>query len=85
MDQMYLECESTIVKIMSFRPRNWVQTKKKVFTENWRVLSPKSNEDQKKGLSRNMGLNSAGIYGIYSCWLAFFVWSISDQIFMGAR
>ena len=28
--------------IMSFRPRNWVKNKKKVFQENWRVFVPKT-------------------------------------------
>ena len=31
---------------------------------------PKSGEDQKKGLHGNLGLSSAGICRIYSCWLA---------------
>ena len=30
-------------------------------------LSPKSSKEQNKGLHRNLGLNSAGICGIYSC------------------
>ena len=41
LDQTHSECESTLVEIMSFRPRNRVKTKKKVFTKNWRVFLPK--------------------------------------------
>ena len=35
-------------------------------------LSPKSSEDQKKVLYRNLGPNSGGICGIYSCCQALF-------------
>ena len=41
---------------------------RKHLSENYVILSPKSSEDQKgKGLHRNLGLYSAGIWGIYSC------------------
>ena len=60
---------------------------RKYFSENYVIPSPKLNEDQKKvfaenwrirwrpkkkGLYRNMGLYLAGIFRIYSCWLALF-------------
>ena len=48
LDQAHSERESTLVEIMSFRPRNRVKTKK-------------------KGHHRDLGLNSAGVSGIYSC------------------
>ena len=53
LDQTHSECESSLVEIMSFRPRNQVKTKK-------------------KGLHSNLGLNSAGICGIYTCCEALF-------------
>ena len=49
LDQTYSKCESTLVKIMSFRPRNRVTTKqKKVFTETWRVFAPEFKWRPKK-------------------------------------
>ena len=38
----------------------------KYFCGNYVFPSPKSSEDQKKGHQRNLGLNLAGICGIYS-------------------
>ena len=52
LNQTHSECESTLVKIMSFRPRNQVKTKKRKINKH-------------KGLQRNLGLNSAGICGIH--------------------
>ena len=46
-----------------------MKTKKWVFAKNWSVFSSKSGEDL-KSLHRNLGLYSAGICRIYSCWLA---------------
>ena len=49
LDQAHLECESTLVEIMSFRPRNQVKTiKKRSSPKIEEFLSPKSSEDQKK-------------------------------------
>ena len=45
LDQMHLACESTLVKITLFCRRNWMNTKKKVFAENWSVFSPKLGEE----------------------------------------
>ena len=50
LEQTPSERKSALVKIMPFRPRNRVKTKKK-----------------KKRLYRNVGLNAAGICGVYSC------------------
>ena len=75
LDQTHSKCESGLVEIMSFRPRNRVKAKKKGSSPKIEFLSPKSSEDQKikkKGLHRNLRLNSAGICGIYSCWKALF-------------
>ena len=71
---MHSECKNTLVEIVFFRPRNRVNTKKKRSSpKNEEFLSPKSSEDQKKkGLHRHLGLNSAGICGIYSCCQALF-------------
>ena len=46
LDQTHLECESTLVEIKFFRPRNWVKTKEK------KRSSPISSEDKKKELPR---------------------------------
>ena len=56
-----------------------MKTKKKVFSENWSVLTPKLGEDrtQKKIFLQFEGFIRAG-------WL-FFVWSSSAQISMGGR
>ena len=47
LDQTHSECESTLVEVMCFRPRNRVKTKKKS-PKTEEFLSPKSSEDQKQ-------------------------------------
>ena len=47
----------------SWRPKKGLRRKLKCFFL-------KSSEEQKKGLHRNLGLYSAGICRIHSCWLA---------------
>ena len=50
LDQALSECESTLMEIMSFRPRNRVKTKKKKRSSPKieEFLSPKSGANQKK-------------------------------------
>ena len=50
LDQTHSECESTLVKIMSSRPRNSVTTKKEKRSspKTEEFLSPKSSEDKKE-------------------------------------
>ena len=49
-----------------------MKTKKKVFPKIEVFFSRKTGEDQKKYLDRNLGLYSAGVSRIYSCWLTLF-------------
>ena len=75
--QTHSECESTLVVIMFFCPeverRSKTKTKKRSLPKIEEFLTPESSEDQKKkGLHRNVGLNSAGICGIYLCCQALF-------------
>ena len=54
--------------------------------ENYLIPSPKLSEEQKQNISSSQfGTILAEISGIYSCWLALFVWSSSAQISMGGR
>ena len=49
LDQTHSECESTLVEIMSFRPRNRVKSKKNKKRSSPKIeefLSGKSSEDQ---------------------------------------
>ena len=55
------------------RRLNWGKTKqkqKKVFADNLSCFFPEIRWRPKKGLHCNLGLYSAGICRIYSCWLA---------------
>ena len=52
---------------------------RKYFSGNYVFPSPKSSEYQKKkGHHRDLGLHSAGVSGIYSCWRALF-WLINQR------
>ena len=59
LDQTHLECESTLVEIMFFRPRNRVKTKIKIKKRSSpkieEFLFLKSSEDQKKRYSQHLG------------------------------
>ena len=75
----------SFVEMMYFRRRNWIKTKnkKKFFAGNWSQFTPKSGEDQKKGLHRRLrpfssenlwdllvldGYFSSGYPALYSQW-----------------
>ena len=75
LDQTHSECESTLVEIMAFRSQSRVKTKKikKSLHRKSKSFCPRNQvKTKKKGLHRNLGLNSTGICGIYSCCQALF-------------
>ena len=56
LDQTHLECESALVEIMPFRPRNRLKNKKKRSSpKTEEFLYPKSSEDKKKTSSPQFG------------------------------
>ena len=69
LNQRHSECQSTSVEIMAFRLQNRVKTKKKGLHRKYKSLCPRDRvrPKKKKGLHRNLELNSAGIRGIYLC------------------
>ena len=86
----FCSLHQTSLEIMQFRPRNWMQTKKKrkkrsspkievCFSRNY------SEDQKKKSLYRSLGLHSATICWISHCGWLFFVWSSSAQILMDGR
>ena len=82
----YLNCKFCMVTLL--RPWPNAFGMRKYLSGNYVILSPKSSEDQKKkkkkkGLVHNLGLYSAGIWGIYSCWQTLFRLIIQRSNFGG--
>ena len=76
----------SLVEMMYFRRRNWMKTKnkKKVFAGNWRHISPKSCEDQKKRSSPLFAIIFGRKFvGCFSPGWLFFLWSSSAQLSLG--
>ena len=87
LDQTHSKCESTLVEIMSFRPRNRVTTKKKGLLRKLKSFCRQNQvSTKKKGLHHNSGLNIRPEFvGLIHAARLFFVFSTRALTLMGGR
>ena len=88
-DQTHLEYEWNLVEIMIqvvlLSPKSSEDRKERSSPKIERHFFPKSGEDQKNGLHRNLALYSAGTGRIYLCYQALFCLIIQRWTLDGGR